>query len=76
MRRQSQCKQIIEYAKAHGSISHFEAEEHIKPKCTRIAARIGDLEAVGNVFDHQMVYDKDADGNNIHYTRYWLVKAV
>ena len=72
-RRQSQCKQILAYIDLHGSISHFEAEEHIKPKCTRLAARIGDLEAVGNKFDHQMVYTKDEDGNPIHYMRYWKV---
>ena len=72
MSKRSQCKQIVDYCKKHTFITAREAVQHID--CLRLAARIADLEAVGYVFDHTMVYYRNDAGEPKKYMMYKLIK--
>ena len=72
MSKRSQCKQIVEYCKRHTFITAREAVQHLD--CLRLSARIADLESVGYVFNHQMVYYRNHDGEPKKYMMYRLVE--
>lgn len=71
MPKKSHCKMILEYCKAHGFITQREAASMLD--CFRLPARIMDLEKAGHVFDHDMVYYRDREGNPRKYMKYRLV---
>ena len=48
-KKQTQCKQIVDYIRANGHITSLEAYE--KLKITQLCARITDLESRGFVFN-------------------------
>ena len=64
----SQKQLILEYLKAHGSITPMEAIDHCD-RCFRLSARIFDLRAEGH---NIITMDKDSDGNPINYAIYRL----
>lgn len=64
----SQKQMILDYLRAHGSITPMDAINHCK-RCFRLAARIADLRAEG----HNIITDdKDSDGNPVSYAIYRL----
>jgi hypothetical protein len=67
-KKQTHCKRILAYLDIHQSITPMEAVEHLH--CLRLAARIADLEKAGHVFEHEMIYTRDQDGNPTKYMRY------
>ena len=62
------CKQILAYTDNHEWITPKDAYHCFG--CMRLAARISDLEKAGHVFEHQMVYTKDENGNPERYAKY------
>lgn len=64
----SQKKLILEYLRAHGSITPMDAINHCN-HCYRLSARIWDLRAEG----HNIITDdKDSAGNPVNYAIYRL----
>ena len=64
----SQKKLILEYLRAHGSITPMDAITHCN-RCFRLSARIWDLREEGyNI----VTDDKDKDGNSVNYAIYRL----
>lgn len=67
----SQCELILAHLRLHGTITHMEAEELYG--CTRLAARIADLNSKGNTIVTIMVRGKNRYGKVTRYARYQLV---
>lgn len=68
----SQKQLILQYLRAHGSITPDEAQTHCK-RCHRLAARISELRADG----YNIITDnKDADGNTVNYAIYRLKEGA
>lgn len=66
--KKSQKQMILEYLRAHGSITPDEAQAYCK-RCHRLAARISELRAEG----HNIITDnRDAEGNPVNYAIYRL----
>lgn len=66
--KKSQKQLILEYLRAHGSITPAEAISYCK-RCFRLAARISELRAEG----YDIITDnQDADGNPVNYAIYRL----
>lgn len=64
----SQKQLILEYLRAHGSITPMDAISNCD-HCYRLSARIFDLRAEG----HNIITDdKDSDGNPVNYAIYRL----
>lgn len=71
--KKSQCEQIVEYMKKHGSIMPKEAERHIG--CMRLASRICDLRAKGYAINVESVKVKTRNGKRTSVARYSLAEA-
>lgn len=65
-----QCKKILDYLQAHGSISQLEALREFG--CMRLASRISDLKKAGYDIHREMVSFTARDGNKGYYARYTL----
>ena len=64
----SQKQLILEFMRAHGSITPEDAINHCK-RCFRLAARIAELRAEG----YNIITDcRDTDGNPVNYATYRL----
>ena len=64
----SQKQMILEFLRAHGSITPMDALNHCK-RCFRLSARIKELREEG----HKIVTDdRDSDGNPVNYAIYRL----
>lgn len=72
-KRPSQAQKIIDYLKAKGSISAFEAMRDLS--CMRLAARISEIEDMGYLIKHTTETYKNYQGESVHYTRY-ILEAV
>ena len=73
MKKNTQVLRIKQYLDEHGSISSMEAIEHIG--CTRLSARIADMEHEGYVFRKESISCKNRYGDKTHYTRYSIAEA-
>ena len=69
-----QCDKIVAYMKAHGSITHREAEDHIG--CTRLAARIADLKKKGYAIGSGWVEGKNRHGELVRFKKYYLMEVA
>ena len=58
--KESQCNQIIDYMKKHGSITPLEAVQHIG--CLRLSGRIFDLKKAGYNITSEMETVPTRDG--------------
>ena len=68
----SQKQLILEFLRAHGSITPMDAINHCK-SCYRLSARIKDLRDEG----YQIITDdKDGDGNYVNYAIYRLEEVT
>ena len=65
----SQCQKILKHLIRYGKITTYQAYD--KYGCTRCAARISDLKAMGVDITTTMVYKKK-NGEHIHYGEYRL----
>lgn len=64
----SQKQLILDYLRAHGSITPMDAINHCR-RCLRLSARIKELREEG----HNIITDdKDRDGNPVSYAIYRL----
>lgn len=70
----TQCEMIMDYMRTHGSITQREATERFG--CTRLAARIADLEERGNNILHETTTVKNRFGRKVTITKYSILKAV
>ena len=70
---QSQNQMILAYLNEHRSISGNEARNLFG--CTRLPARIKDLEKRGHTFDSEWDYSLNRFGNKVRFKRYKLVNA-
>lgn len=70
----SQCDDIMKYMRDHGSITQGEASREIG--CTRLAARIADLERKGNNILHETLTVKNRYGKKVQIKSYSILKAV
>ena len=66
----TQCERILEYMQTHGSITQIEATE--KCGCTRLAARISDLQNQGYGIEREFEKGKNRFNESTHYMRYRL----
>lgn len=66
----TQNERVIEYVKAHGSITQGEATKYLG--VSRLAARIADLKKQGHAFTGTTVKDKNRFGETVRYARYKL----
>lgn len=69
---ESQNKKIIAYLKTHDGITGREADAHCG-RCTRLPARIKDLEKKGYTFSKEWDYTLNEEGKKIRFMRYRLV---
>ena len=67
----SQNAKILAYLKSHDGITGKEARIHCSG-CTRLPARIKDLERKGYTFDKEWDYSLNSEGNKVRYKRYRL----
>jgi len=66
----SQTQKILKHLIRYGKITSIQAFNNYG--CTRLAARIADLKAMGIGIDTHMIYKKK-NGETIHYGEYRLV---
>ena len=64
----TQCQRVLRYLGEYSTIDPIRALSELG--IMRLAARISDLEKAGHVFEHQMVYTKDENGNPERYAKY------
>lgn len=64
----TQCEKILDYMDRHGSITTRDAFFF---GCTRLAARIYEIEKDGWPIDREYVTVKNADGSESSVKRYW-----
>ena len=69
----TQCEQIVEYMRKHGSIMPKEAERHIG--CMRLASRICDLRKKGYAIKVESVKVKSRSGRTTSVARYSLAEV-
>ena len=69
----NQNEKVLEFIKKNGSITSLEAIREIG--CTRLSARIKDLEDMGNIFHRERVTVPTRDGNTT-VTQYSLIKEA
>lgn len=69
----SQCKQIVEYMRKHGSITPKEADRRIG--CMRLASRISDLRKQGYAIKVERVKVKKRNGRTTSIARYSLAEV-
>lgn len=67
----SQSRQIISYLEDHEYITSLDAVREFG--CTRLAARISDLQREGCRFDHKPVVVKNRNGKNVRVMSYALM---
>lgn len=72
MEKQSQCDRVLAFIRQHGSINTFQANEVLRPRVTRLAARIYDLEQRGFRFKHDQRQQRLPDGAVIKWVEYRL----
>ena len=70
-RRATQRRKIRQYMLDHGSITPFECAWYIR--CLKLATRISEMIADGELIDSEWVEWTDEDGNKSRCKRYWLV---
>lgn len=70
----TQCEMIMDYMRTHGSITQGEAMRELG--CSRLAARIADLEERGNNILHETTTVKNRFGKKVTIKRYSILKAV
>ena len=68
--KQTQCKDILAFMKAHGGITNWDALTKID--CARLAARIFDLRESGYNIITDKVYRTTESGKKKHYAVYRL----
>ena len=66
----TQCEMIMDYICKNGSITSAEAMYNFG--CSRLAARIADLERMGKRFTRTTVTDKNRYGKKVTFVRYAL----
>ena len=69
--KESQNIKILAYLKTHDGITGKEARMHCKG-CTRLPARIKDLERKGYAFDKEWDFSLNEDGRKVRFKRYRL----
>jgi hypothetical protein len=69
----NQSEKVLEYIKQNGSITSLEAIREIG--CTRLSARIKDLEDMGNIFHRERVTVSTRDGKTT-VTQYSLIREA
>lgn len=72
MGKQTHCARIMNYMRAHGSITSQEAFAELG--VSRLAARIKDLRTIGHNISGKMVTVKNRYGENCRVTRYTLIE--
>ena len=65
-----QCKQVLQHMMRHGFITQDRAKEAYG--VSRLASRIGDLEADGYEIEHELVSGLNRDRKRVHFSRYSL----
>lgn len=66
------CEQALDFMQKHGSITPQDAL-HFRPHgCTRLAARIADLKALGYDIEKVMETKRYDDGVSVSYARYFI----
>lgn len=70
----TQCEMIMDYMRTHGSITQGEAMRELG--CSRLAARIADLEERGNSILHETITVKNRFGKKVTIKKYSILKAV
>ena len=65
-----QCKQVLQHMMRHGFITQDRAKEVYG--VSRLASRIGDLEADGYEIEHELVSGLNRDRKPAHFSRYSL----
>lgn len=68
--RPTQVKRILEYLEEYGTITSFDAENHLGVR--RLASRISEMKKNGMRFKWEWVTVKDRFGCNCRVKRYWL----
>ena len=68
--KQTQCKDVLAFMKAHGSITNRDASYHLD--CERLAARIFDLRKSGYDIITDHAYRTTESGKKRHYAVYRL----
>ena len=64
--KQTQCKKIVEYIRANGHITSYEA--YAKLRITQLAARITDLESLGFEFNKPRYKVSNCKNPVAHYS--------
>lgn len=67
----TQCEMILDHCKTHGSITSIEAV--MRYGCTRLGARIADLEKRGHRFSHISETNENRYGRKVTFVRYTLM---
>lgn len=73
MNKETHERQIMEYIEKHGSITSLEAIHELG--CTRLSARIWDLEHKGTYFKREIVTVPTRGGGSARVMRYSLAEA-
>lgn len=71
MSKTTQNAQVLAYLKTYHTITAKDALREFG--CMRLASRICDLRAAGHDIKRVMVYEKNRQGDYIHYARYYLL---
>ena len=70
----TQCEKIIDYMKSFGEISQREAYRYCN--CTRLAARIADIKAMGYPIETEIRSVKNADGSDSRVAYYRIRRTA
>lgn len=73
VKKPTQTKRIIQYMREMGGITSLDAFREIG--CTRLSARIADLERLGWSFNRTSQASKNRWGDKVTFTRYSIDKA-
>lgn len=73
MNATTQAKTIVDYCKAHGSITQRQA---FKLGIYRLASRIHDLRVAGYLIDAERVKVKNKDGSHSYIAKYTILRGA
>ena len=68
----TQAEKILDYCRQYKSITSLDAIREFG--CTRLAARIADLEKNGRLFSRQFETSRNRFGDKVKFVRYTLIK--
>lgn len=72
MAKTTQRDRVLEYIKANGFITSYDA--FLKIGCTQVATRISELKDRGYKFRKERIKTKNMYGDNTHYDKYFLIE--